>query len=370
MLRVAVLSFWHVHGQDYARDAGEHPETELVAIWDEVPARGRAEAAQRSVRFHADLDELLAQPDIDGVIVTTPTNLHREVIVAAARAGKHIFAEKVIAATLRDAEAILQAVAQAGVAFMVSLWRSDEASTAAVRQVIDHGVLGAITALRVRDGHPFALPTDQHPRGRLPEQFYDLKQAQGGALIDLCHPVYLTCQFIGMPESVSATFGSVTGRAVEDNAVLTLRYPTGAIGVVETGYVSPATPFSIEVHGTQGSLIYSEPGIGERSARLRAPGPAAPGNAASTGPDGKLRVLRATTAGAAPTWEVQEVQASARPKAFHQWVTHIQPGTRARENITLGVDLTAVMEAAYRSAATGQVVRIAELEHADAGEEG
>ena len=107
MIRVAVLSFWHVHGKDYARDAGDHPETELVAIWDEVPERGRAEAAQRGVRFYDDLDELLAQPDIDGVIVTTPTRIHKAVMVAAARAGKHIFTEKVIAATLRDAEDIL-----------------------------------------------------------------------------------------------------------------------------------------------------------------------------------------------------------------------------------------------------------------------
>src|SRR4051794_1686190 len=99
MIRIAVLSFWHVHGRDYARETDDHPETELVAIWDESPARGQAEATQRGVRFYADLDELLAQPDIDGVVVTTPTSMHREVIVAAARAGKHIFSEKVIAAT-------------------------------------------------------------------------------------------------------------------------------------------------------------------------------------------------------------------------------------------------------------------------------
>src|SRR5690348_5705393 len=93
MIRVAVLSFWHVHGKDYARDAENHPEVELVAIWDDVPERGQAEAEQRGVRFYSDLNELLAQPDIDGVIVTTPTNIHRDVMVAAARAGKHIFTE-------------------------------------------------------------------------------------------------------------------------------------------------------------------------------------------------------------------------------------------------------------------------------------
>ncbi|MDQ5853537.1 MAG: Gfo/Idh/MocA family oxidoreductase [Chloroflexota bacterium] len=369
MIRIAMLSFWHLHAYDYARAAAEHPETEIVAVWDEDARRGRAEAEQRGVPFFEHLDEVLAQPNVDAVVVDTPTSSHREVIVAAARAGKHIFTEKVIAATLRDAEAIMRAVEHAGVAFMVSLWRSDEASTQAVKAIIDQGSLGTLTLVRVRDGHPFALPSAGSPHGRLPEQFYRREQSGGGALIDLCHPVYLTRHFLGLPERVSATFGSITGRAVEDNAVLTLRYPTGAIGVVETGYVTPSTPFSIEVHGTQGSLIYSEPGIGERSARLGAPGPSAPANEAHAGPDGKLRMLHANTTGAAPQWLVQEVQASARPKAFNQWVTHIQQGTRARANMALGIDLTAVIEAAYRSAATGQSVRIADLEHAEGVEE-
>src|SRR3712207_4975795 len=97
MIRIALLSFWHLHAYDYARAAAEHPETEIVAVWDEDARRGRAEAEQRGVPFFEHLDEVLAQPNVDAVVVDTPTSSHREVIVAAARAGKHIFTEKVIA---------------------------------------------------------------------------------------------------------------------------------------------------------------------------------------------------------------------------------------------------------------------------------
>src|SRR5690242_12270573 len=76
MIRVAMLSFWHVHARDYLKQALEHPDTEIVAVWDEDPERGRAQAASLGVRFYEKLDELLAQPDIDAVIVDTPTNLH------------------------------------------------------------------------------------------------------------------------------------------------------------------------------------------------------------------------------------------------------------------------------------------------------
>jgi hypothetical protein len=51
MIRVAMLSFWHVHGKDYAKLAEEHPDTEIVAVWDENPERGGAEAAERNVPF-------------------------------------------------------------------------------------------------------------------------------------------------------------------------------------------------------------------------------------------------------------------------------------------------------------------------------
>lgn len=99
MVRIALLSFWHVHAADYAREANAHPGAEVAAIWDEDAARGRIEAERRGVRFVERLAEVLADPAIDGVIVTAPTTMHRDLMVAAGDAGKPIFAEKVIAPT-------------------------------------------------------------------------------------------------------------------------------------------------------------------------------------------------------------------------------------------------------------------------------
>src|SRR5579871_3164186 len=99
MIRLGMLSFWHVHAKDYARDAAAHAQTEIVAAWDERPERGRADAAAWGAEFHESLDELLARTDIDGVIVVTPTSMHREVMVAAARFSKNISTEKVLAPT-------------------------------------------------------------------------------------------------------------------------------------------------------------------------------------------------------------------------------------------------------------------------------
>ncbi|MCB9460845.1 MAG: Gfo/Idh/MocA family oxidoreductase [Anaerolineaceae bacterium] len=362
MIRVAMLSFWHVHGKDYALQTEEHSDTEIVAVWDEVPERGRAEAAKRNAPFYENLDELLAQPNIDAVVVTTPTNMHADVMIAAARAGKHIFTEKVIAATLREAESILQEVQRAGVKFVVAMRRLPMASTRAVMAVIDQGLIGDPTLVLVRDSHSGVLPTEEHPRGMLSDAFLDPVLAQGGALIDMCHAVYLTRYFLGRPESVSASFGHVTGREIEDNAVVTMRHANGGIGIAQVGYVTSAAPFSIEVHGTQGSVLYSEPGIGEFMIR-RSSGLQPSANYAATAPDRKLHLLSAKLNSV--DWAIQEIDAGTTTTPFDQWVAHIQENTLADENNAIGHDLTAVIEAAYQSAESGQAVRLDSLAGAD-----
>src|SRR5215472_10805095 len=93
IIRLAMLSFWHVHAGDYQHQALTNHATEIIAIWDETPDRGRAQAQSLGVPFYEDLHELLARADVDGVIVDAPTTLHRDVMVAAAQAGKHIFTE-------------------------------------------------------------------------------------------------------------------------------------------------------------------------------------------------------------------------------------------------------------------------------------
>ena len=80
-LKIATLSFWHVHAGDYSRQAQAHPGTDLVAVWDDDAERGQDAADQFGVEFTGDLDALLARDDLDGVAITTPTNEHRDVML-------------------------------------------------------------------------------------------------------------------------------------------------------------------------------------------------------------------------------------------------------------------------------------------------
>jgi predicted dehydrogenase len=365
-MRVAVLSFWHVHGKDYANEAVAHPGTELVAIWDEDAARGHAMATHYGVEFIAEYRDVLARSDIAGVIITAPTAMHRELMVAAANAGKHIFTEKVIAAHVRDAEAIMEAVARNQVTLVVSLYRRYHASSVAIKAIIDSGALGELTYVRVRDSHNGALRTAENPNGWLVGTFFDPIQAQGGVVTDLCHPIYLTRYFLGRPVSVSATYGSYSQRAVEDNAVLSLRYANGAIGIAETSFAARYSPFSVEIHGTEGSLLYDQMGIGEMIDERR---DAAAGNPhdPATRLFGMHRVLRvrSTKLDDAKTEWLQHTipEQSDPPTAYSQWVRHIADKTAPTENNQLGMDLTAIVEAANLSAAEDRGVRLDSLSH-------
>lgn len=284
-------------------------------------------AAKYGVPYIESLDELLARSDIDAVVVDAPTNIHREVMVKAAKAGKHIFTEKVVAATYAEVRDILAAVKEASVKLTVSLPRLYTDYTRGIEAVVQEGTLGRLTLARARLSHNGGIAN------WLPEHFYSLEQCGGGALIDLgCHPMYLVRRFLGLPESVRATYGYVTGREVEDNAVSVLQYKDGAIGIVEAGFVNSHSPFSVELHGTEGTLLYgfADDALHVRSNRLG---------------DG---------------WKRLELPGR-EPEAFDQWVIHIQNGTEATDNIEMAVDLTRLMEASNLSAKAGRAVSISEL---------
>ena len=321
-ITVAVLGFWHVHAGDYAARIRQHPDTELVAAWDDDSARGRASADAIETAFVDDLDSLLAREDVDAVSITTATTAHHAIMIRAAEAGKHIFTEKLLAPTVAEAEEIIAVADKAGVALVVSLPRLYHGYTRAIVDKLASEELGELTYCRTRLSHDGAIA------GWLPDRFYDPAAAVGGALSDLgCHPVYLTQLLLGaLPATVSATYASLTNHQVEDQAVVTLGYPGGAIGVVETGFLS-RDPFTIEMHGTKASLAY----------------------------ESTDSVLRHQNAGA-DTWQTLAVPPDSAD-AFSQWVTHIRERTRADDNLTRAVELTRLVTAANTAAATGTAVR-------------
>jgi len=153
MLRVAMLSKWHVHAAGYADIIRKSGKAEIVAVWDEDVVRGIQWAGALRAEFMPDLDLLLARKDIDAVICDAPTTAHKDIIIKAAKAGKHIFTEKALCPTVEECLEVKQAIEEAGVTFVISYPQRQRGVVQFAKREIEKGTFGKVTYVRVRDAH-------------------------------------------------------------------------------------------------------------------------------------------------------------------------------------------------------------------------
>ena len=250
MLRFAMISKWHVHASGYAKFIQNQPDACITCVWDEEPARGEAWAKELGVDFEADYDKLLQREDVDAILVCTPTNMHREVMIKAANAKKHIFTEKVLTLTTKDADEVIEAIEKNGVKFSICFPHRCQSRNLFVKQAIESGLVGDVTVLRFRNCHNGSLA------GWLPDYWYDPETTGGGAMMDLgAHGMYMANWLLGEPVRIQSMFNNYTDVPVEDNSVCTIEFANKAIAIAETSLVSPFTPVMLEVYGTKGVIL-------------------------------------------------------------------------------------------------------------------
>jgi predicted dehydrogenase len=125
------------------------PGARLAAIADANPARAAQVAAELGVAATYDsIEALVARPDVQAVVISSPPKFHAPSIIAAAGAGKHIFCEKPLALTLEDADAALDAVARAGVMLQVGHMRRYDPPYVAAKKRIDAGEIGDVVVFK------------------------------------------------------------------------------------------------------------------------------------------------------------------------------------------------------------------------------
>ncbi|MEU9958801.1 Gfo/Idh/MocA family oxidoreductase [Streptomyces sp. NPDC050982] len=292
-LGVAVVGFgWmgRVHTQAYARVPHHFPQLsvrpELVAVADEVP--GRAEEAAEQYGFATaarDWREVAADPRVRAVSIAAPNFLHREIGVAMAEAGKHIWIEKPVGLTAEDARAVAGAVAKAGVQGTVGFNYRNAPAVAAARELIASGGIGTVTHVRIRLFSDYAA----HPEGALTWR-YERERGGSGVLGDLAsHGVDLARFLLGeiaslaadtavfVPERARPT-GATAGHTRsaggelgpvenEDYVSCLLRFASGARGVLEACRVSVGEQnnYGFEIHGTEGAVSWDFRRMGELS---------------------------------------------------------------------------------------------------------
>ena len=328
MVKIGMLSFAHVHANGYAKQVNENERAQLVAVWDHMESRGKSAAEQNGVPFYSDLDKILAL-DIDAVVVNVETNMHPEVMVAAAKAGKHIFTEKALAITVDGCDQIIDAVEAAGVKFMISLPSRCSKGLLLARKAIDDGLLGDITFGRGRVAHSASL--DKWFSGGS-AWFVNAEEAGGGALFDLgCHRMDVIRWMMGEPKKLMAIVNNFSPNyEIDDNSATMIEFANKGIGMVDVAFVHRSGPNPFELYGTEGSLTMGAGPLSLTTTKMKED-------------------------------QVKEYIANGPdnlPPAMQQWINAIEDGTEMTITIQDGRNLTELLQAAYMSSDQGKAIML------------
>ena len=323
-INILMLSKWHVHADGYAKFVQSQPDAQITCVWDEDAERGAKWADELGVDFERDLDKALARADVDAVVVDTATREHGKVMIAAANAKKHIFTEKALATTVSECEQIAEAVAQNGVKFCISHPNLTSSLVQYCKQAIDDGILGKIHYFRMRNAH------DGSVRGWLPDYWYDVEKAGGGAMMDLgCHPMYTAAYLLGKPKRIASIFNTTyCPPPADDHAVSVVEFEGNIIAVLETGFVSPYNANCFELLGSEGAIVSVGSQVKVRSNQFK---------------DG---------------WFIPDKMPSALPAAMRQWLDGIIDGKPIPFDTAKGIALTELLENAYISHNEQRIVAI------------
>ncbi|MDE2843335.1 MAG: Gfo/Idh/MocA family oxidoreductase [Chloroflexota bacterium] len=236
---------------------------ELVAVYSRD--QGRAEAfAQRhgASAAYSSLDSLLNDSRVDGVFISSPNSLHAGQAVQAARAGKHVLSEKPMTTTLRDALDMVRACRDRGVKLGVGFELRHNPGHILARDLVRDGSLGRITLAQGQWGFGARGQEVFPPREGL-RQWWDDPDAMGGASTMMGTGVHVMdlLRFVMGEEIVEVaaiTDGQTEARPLEQIAVLSLRFGSGALGTLVCGRLLPDTRNDLAIYGINGRFTSRE----------------------------------------------------------------------------------------------------------------
>src|SRR5215217_3072702 len=316
---------------------GQRNRDRVDVVYSRSQERAEAFARENGVpETSTDLEQAIAHPETDVVVVGVPNHLHEEAIALCARHRKAVLCTKPLARNAAEAKRILDTVEEAGIfaGYLEDLVYTPKTLKAV--QAVQQGQIGKVTWARSRETHP----------GPHSAWFWDAAQAGGGAVVDLgCHCVEIIRSYMGKdnrPLEVTAWMDTLVHPIeAEDNAIALIRFESGAIGQFEVSWTfRGGMDLRDEVAGTHGTIWLNH--------FLRT---GYEMFTAGTG-SGYVAVKAETAAG----WLFpvgDEVSELGYVDMFTDMFNALDDGTAPQETMYDGYVVNAVMDACYRSAKSG-----------------
>ena len=259
MRTLGFLGVAHIHTPSFVKIIKSRPDQfKVKAVWDAQPERAAIAAEHLHCRAVDRYDAIVADDEIDAVIVCSETVLHRELVEAAAAAGKDIFVEKPLAVSASDAFAMQKAIDEAGVIFQIGHFMRGYPIYRFIKQLLEDGCLGTITRIRHCNVHPGAIGgLFDAGKGWYEDGWLwmtELEKSGVGAFGDLgAHSLDIMMWLMGDVLSVTAQMDRLLGKyPCDEYGEGMLRFANGAIGTLAGGWVDLVSTMPIHVTGTEG----------------------------------------------------------------------------------------------------------------------
>ncbi len=235
-----------IHAESLARVAGAR----LVAVASPTPGHAEQFAGRFAIGHHfADYRKLLERPDVELVVIGAPNDLHAQIAVEAAAAGKHVVVEKPLALNLAEADRMIAACRAAGVKLMYAEELCFAPKYVRLKALLDSGALGTPTLIKQAEKHD----------GPHAPHFWDVGRSGGGVTMDMgCHAIQFFRWMLGGADvlSVYAQMStSVHGQRTrgDDNAILIFEMAGGVAAMAEESWTKPGgMDDRAEVYGSEG----------------------------------------------------------------------------------------------------------------------
>lgn len=243
----------HIHMPSYLRMLKERDSVRVKHVWDHDVDRAARNARELNAAAAGDLDAVLGDPEVQAVLVCSETDRHRNVVLAAAKAKKHLYVEKPLGLASADAKEMAAVIDAARVIFQTGFGKRSPGYHRFLKRAIEQGHFGKITRIRVTMVHGGALRD-----GKFAGDYAwmaDARQAGGGGFFDLGgHGLDLLLWMMGDVEAATATVGSATERypLCDEFGEGQLRFANGAIGTLAAGWVDVTDPVDFAIWGTEG----------------------------------------------------------------------------------------------------------------------
>jgi len=225
---------------------------EVVAVMSSSAERGQAYAQKHAIAAsYARVVDLLSDPAVHAVYISTTNELHLAQALAAAAAGKHVLCEKPLALSVAEARQMVDACKAAGVVVATNHHLRNAATHRKIRELVEQGAIGKPLFARVF--HAVFLPP--HLQGwRL-----DMPQAGGGVILDITVHDADTLRFVLNAEPVDVVgisqSAAMAKEGLEDGVMAIIRFDNGVLAQIHDAFTVKHAGTGIEIHGEAGSII-------------------------------------------------------------------------------------------------------------------